>query len=334
MSYYRVNNNLRFCIIGRGSIGTRHIKNLKRLSYDNIVAYSQHPDKKKDEYFLKHFNINTFYDLDSLSEYKPDIFIIANPTSEHVKMAKIAIDLGAHIVMEKPISDNLLKVDEIKELLNINNLHFFLANNLRFHPAIKKIKSMIDNHDFGEIYFARLMVGQYLPDWHPSENYRNSYSAKRKLGGGVVLTLQHEIDYAYWLFGRFKTIKSFTKKISSLHIDVEAIASIIIETEAGSLIEIHLDYLQRPAKRSFSLQGSNGSIDYVFGDDSLLFYDFDQQKSKEILDLKNYDNNQMYIDELDYFIKCICKEKKTNDSLDEAIYVLNSCMKIKKDLNI
>ena len=324
-------NNLRFCLVGRGSIGTRHLNNLKFLSYNNIIALSETPIKTKDEEYKAKYDIETLYSIDDVKKVNPDVFIIAAPTAKHLEFANTAVKMGCHIFMEKPISHNMTGIEELKNGLYEKNLVFFLANNFRFHPAVIKIKKLIEDNTFGDIYFARIMAGQYLPDWHPREDYRNSYSAKDELGGGVVLTLQHEIDYAYWLFGEFKSIKSFTKKISNLEIDVEDIATIIIETDNGPLIEIHLDYLQRPSKRTIQIQGTQGSIDYTFGDTYLQFYDFNRQEYRNILNLKDYDNNQMYIDEMRHFMKCITDGEEPKNSIDDAIYVLNACLEIKKE---
>ena len=325
-------NNLRFCLIGRGSIGTRHLKNIKSLGHNDIIAFSKTPDQEKDVRYKDRYGIATVHTLNELDNFKPDVFIIANPTASHMEFSDIAVNMGCHVFMEKPLSHNLEGVDSLKKKVSDNSLVFCLANNFRFHPVFTNIKKLIDDGAFGEIYFSRIMAGQYLPDWHPGEDYTLSYSANKKLGGGVVLTLQHEIDYAYWLFGPFNSLKSQVKKVSNLQIDVEDIASVIIEAESGQLIEIHLDYLQRPAKRSIQIQGSKGSIDYCFTDKFLRFYDFAQQKYKNIVDLDNYDTNKMYIDEIQNFIKCIAGEQEPKSSLDDSVYILKTCMEIKKGL--
>lgn len=326
-------NSLRFCLVGRGSIGTRHLTNLKSLSFNNVIAYSEFSNRSKDEEYKARYNVKTLHSLEEVEKICPDAFIITNPTSRHMEFAEIAVNMNSHIFMEKPISHDLTGVEELKKRLSEKNLVFFLANNFRFHPALIRIKKLVEDNEFGEIYFARIMAGQYLPDWHLWEDYRSGYSAKKELGGGVVLTLQHEIDYAYWLFGKFKGIKSYVKKISNLEVDVEDIASIIIEVESGPLIEIHLDYLQRPPKRTIQIQGSKGSIDYSFGDRYLKFYDFRQQKYRDMIDIEGYDNNRMYVDELKHFIRCISGIDNSRSNMDDAIYVLKTCLEIKKEFN-
>lgn len=325
-------NDLQFCLIGRGSIGTRHLNNLKSLSYDKIIAFSGISNQKKDVEYRNRYGIETVHNIEDVRRIKPDAFIIANPTAKHIEFAEVAVDMNCHIFMEKPLSHNFKGVTKLKKSLSDKNLVFCLGNCLRFHPVLIKIKRLIEDGAFGDIYFARIMAGQYLPDWHPGEDYKQSYSAKKELGGGVVLTLQHEIDYAYWLFGKFKCLKSYVKKVSGLQIDVEDVASVIIEAEAGQLIEIHLDYLQRPSKRSIQIQGAKGAIDYCFGDRYLRFYDFIQQRYANILDLEAYDNNQMYIDELQNFVKCIFCEEKPKSTMEDGIYILETCLEIKKGL--
>ena len=107
-------NELRFCLVGRGSIGTRHLKNLKSLSCTNIVAFSEFPNKKKDEEFQKRYDIETLYSLEDLRRYNPGAFVIANPTSEHLKVAKMALEMESHIFMEKPISNTLAGIEELR----------------------------------------------------------------------------------------------------------------------------------------------------------------------------------------------------------------------------
>lgn len=323
--------SLKFCLVGRGSIGTRHLKNLNTLASHKVIAYTENNKNRIDDEYKKDYGIETLHDLEDVKAFAPDAFIIANPTSKHLAFANIAVEMGSHIFMEKPISHSLDGLKELGAEISQKKLLFYLANVLRFHPVLIEIKKQIDSNKLGEVYFARIMVGNYLPDWHPLKDYRVEYSGRKDLGGGVVLTLQHEIDYAYWLFGKFKKIKSFVKKISNLEIDVEDVASIIIEAESGMLIEIHMDFLQRPAKRTIQIQGSSGSIDYCFGDNYLKFYDFKQKEYMNILELENYDFNQMYIDEMVHFIKCISRNGNPKSGFDDGAYVLKSCLEIKED---
>jgi predicted dehydrogenase len=325
-----MNKALRFCIIGRGSIGSRHAANLRSLGCDQIIAFSRDSRSRMDADFYKRLGIRTAHSLSEVRAFRPDAFIIANPTSCHMEYARIAAGMRCHIFMEKPLSDNLAGVEQLRRIFKGKGLVFCMGNNLRFHPALAALKKYVDEGRFGDIYFARIMAGQYLPDWHPGEDYRKSYSARKDLGGGAVLTLQHEIDYAYWLFGSFKALKARIMNSGALGIDVEDLAAVIIEAGSGALIEAHVDYLQRPAKRSIHIQGSKGSVDFSFCDSALRFYDFKRRGYRTVIGLKGYDPNKMYVDEMKDFIDCISSGRAPRSTIADGIYVLNTCIKIKK----
>ncbi|MBF0343550.1 MAG: Gfo/Idh/MocA family oxidoreductase [Nitrospirae bacterium] len=330
---YRMNKHMKFAVFGRGSIGTKHIHNLQSLGFVDIQAVSFRRDVRKDIHYKQTYGINTLHSIDELSDYNPDAFIIANPTSKHIETAKIAIGMESHIFMEKPLSHSLDGVDCLQDNILKKGLVFLQGNNLRFHPVLIMIKNIIENGDLGDICFARVVAGQYLPDWHPLEDYRDSYSAIAALGGGVVLTLQHEIDYVYWFFGKIKVVKSIVKKVSNLEIDVEDVAGILLETQRCPIVEVHLDYLQQPCKRYIQVQGTMGSLEYSFGDDSLKLHDLQMDIYKEILNVRNYDYNETYLNELTHFIDCIDKGEKVAVNIYDAINVLKICLEIKRGFN-
>lgn len=326
-----MNKNPKFCIIGRGSIGSRHLKNLLALGFHDLIAFSSSKDSDKDKEWMDKYGVKTLCDIQDLKNYAPDAFIIANPTSKHIEVANLALDLNAGIFMEKPLSHSLSGVLELRKKLIEKNLTFLQGNCLRFHPAFIKIKKMLEGGELGKIYFANIQCGSFFPDWHKDEDYRVSYAGRKDLGGGTVLTLQHEIDYAYWFFGKFKKVKSMIKKASDLEIDVEDTASIIAETEGGQLVEIHLDFLRRPSKRGVSVQGSKGSLDYQYENERLDVYDFADMQNKTVLDFSGFDRNQMYLDEMKHFIACLRGDAKPIVSIDDAIYTLEICLQILND---
>ena len=323
-----MNKDLKFCLVGRGSIGTRHLKNLQFLGYRNVVAFSVSENPEKDKDWLDKYGVMTLRSLHDLQNFQPDVLIVANPTSKHIETTNLALDLNAHIFMEKPLSHSLAGVLELRQRLIEKNRIFFQANCLRFHPAFRKIKTVLEQGDLGKIYFSSIQCGSFFPGWHKDEDYRISYAGRRDLGGGVVLTLQHELDYAYWFFGKFKKIKALTAKVSDLDINVEDVASIIGLMENGQPVEIHLDFLQRPSRRSINIQGSKGAIDYQYEEEKLCFYNFDDKEAIQTFDFKRYDRNQMYLDELKHFIDCVAGNEKPRINIDDAIYTLESGLKI------
>ncbi|MBU1179646.1 Gfo/Idh/MocA family oxidoreductase, partial [Patescibacteria group bacterium] len=229
---------MRILVVGFGSIGRRHVKNLLSLGVDDILLYRR--SKKGNE-----FNIPEYDDLDEALAQKPDAVLIANPTALHIPIAIKAARVGAHLFIEKPLSHNLEGVEELSRIIKEKGLISMIAYQYRFHPALQKIKELIDSGVLGKIIFGRVEVGQYLPDWHPGEDYRKGYSARKDLGGGVILTLIHEIDYLTWLLGKPKSVSSVAGHFSNLEIDIEDLAEISVKYENGALGQIHLDCIQK-----------------------------------------------------------------------------------------
>ena len=138
-----MDNPLKFCLVGRGSIGTRHLKNLKAHYSCEIVAYSHRSDAARDREYRDSYAVETLHSLDQVRQFSPDVFIIANPTARHIEIAEHAVAMGSHVFMEKPLSDSMKSVERLNEELKKKNLVFLLANNFRFHPVVTAIKKLI-----------------------------------------------------------------------------------------------------------------------------------------------------------------------------------------------
>ncbi|MBT3748588.1 MAG: Gfo/Idh/MocA family oxidoreductase, partial [Bacteroidetes bacterium] len=181
-------------MIGYGSIGRRHVENLLFLGQKDIVL-------------LREIGVGNPHNLQEVSTIedlilaKPQAIILANPTSMHSKYLELILKDGIDILAEKPLVSSISEVNRLeRELIEYSGVGM-TAFNLRFHPCIQKAKEILSSGLLGNIYSARLYVGQYLPDWRPGKNYSEIYSAKKELGGGVVFDLIHEIDIACDLFG-------------------------------------------------------------------------------------------------------------------------------------
>ena len=315
-------NRLKYLFIGLGSIGQRHLKNLRKLTDDTIIAYRTTTENIEE--LNKKYNISSYSDLDRAFDEKPDVVFITNPTRLHMPTALRAAEHNCHLFIEKPISHDLGQIDTLFTIMEKNNKICFTAFNYRFHPNLIKIKELLNQNKIGKVLFARIQVGQYLPDWHPDEDYRIGYSAIEDLGGGVVLTLIHEIDYAYWLFGEIESVIASIEKLSSLEIDVEDMASIILKTKNNVIIELHLDYIQKPATRTCEIVGERGKIvwDY-FKNEVKLFQN--KENKWTIFKEDSFERNDMYIYELHHFLQCINnkeKQKITNKEVKEVMKIV------------
>ncbi len=311
-------------VVGYGSIGKRHVQNLLSIPNMKIIVCTKRKDVDLPQNCLV---------LESLSEciiHKPDFAIISNVSNIHVstaiKLAKSEIDL----FIEKPLSDTMNGIDELLSIVKKKNLITLMGCNLRFHKCIKKIKEILITNQIGRVISVSVESGSYLPDWHTYEDYKQSYASRKDMGGGVVLTSIHEIDYLYWFFKNVKEVVSMTGKYSDLEIEVEDFSAIILRFNNNIIAEIHLDYFQRPNYRSCKIIGSNGTIRWDSEKNVVKVYSINDKKWIKEMELKNFDRNDMYVDELNHFIDCVNNRKESINSLESGIETLKIALACKE----
>lgn len=298
---------MKILVVGCGSIGQRHLQNLKKFSDIKIVACRMEGEPEEIE---RKFDVKTVCGLDDGLAQNPDAVLITTPTSTHIPLALKAAEKGCRLFIEKPISHNLKGVDKLIKIINDKGLICMIGYNLRFHPSLRLIKNLLEKKVIGNIVSARAECGQYLPDWHPWEDYREGYSAKKSLGGGVILDLSHELDYIRWFLGEVKDVFSFLGKLSSLEIETEDVAEILLRFKTGTIGEVHLDYVQRFPSRSCQIIGEEGTILWDFNENKVRLFSAKDKKWETLYKDKKYDKNQMYIDEMKHFIDCIDKKER------------------------
>ena len=298
---------MRVGIIGYGSIGKRHAKNLISLNINDIILFRE--VGKANDLGLKEVN-----SLSDLLLHNPDFVIVANPTAKHYSYLKELILKQINIFVEKPIVSNYNEVTEIEKLIDGYKGIGFTALNMRFHPCVSYAYNLQQSGRLGKLQHARFFVGQYLPDWRPGNNYTKSYSASKSLGGGVLLDLIHEIDLAILFAGSsIKSISSYVGKIGDLKIETEDIAEITYLTSEKVLVNIHLDYITRGYKRYFQLFFEKGWINVDLYFNSVDIYE--EGKGINTISYTNFDRNKMYQDELSHYINSILINQQPNITL-------------------
>ena len=306
---------MKFLVSGCGSIGIRHIKNLKYIGIEGVIAFDPVDDRRNEVY--DKFGIDVYKTFEEGLDKRPDAVVIASPTSLHLEQGISAARRGCHLFIEKPISHTVDSVDELINIVNSKKLITLIGYNLRHNPVIRKVKEILEAKLIGRVLSGYVECGTYLPDWHPQEDYRKGYSARNELGGGVILDISHEIDCVMWLLGNITEVFSFTENLSSLEIDTEDIADILVKFESEAHGYIHLDYLQRAASRTGKIIGEDGTVVWDILDGEVMLYTADSGKWELVYSVKNFDFNQVYVDEMRYFIDCVEKnEKASPDEID------------------
>jgi predicted dehydrogenase len=294
---------VRYLVVGTGSIGQRHIKNLLRLEAGEVTAFDLSPERRGET--VSQFGIAVFDDLDKGLAARPDAVLVTTPPDAHVEVASRAARAGCHLFIEKPLSHRLDGLDELERLVADGNLVSLVGCNLRFHPALAEAKRLVATGAVGRVVAVMAQFGQYLPTWHPWEDYRRMYSAHRNQGGGVILDAIHEVDYVRWMLGEVAEVACFADKLSDLDLDVEDTAALVLRFESGAIGEIHLDYVQRDYSRNCTLIGDGGTIRCDLAAAHTSVYTEGTGRWDIACSLPDWDVNEMYVDELRHFTRCL-----------------------------
>ena len=312
-------------IVGFGSIGKRHMKNILDKKNVEIIICT-----KRNNLKFKEKNIKIVKNIDKAIDENPDIAFVTNETSYHTKVSNKIAKAGIDLFIEKPISSSKDDLQELQKNIKKKRVITLVGCDHRFHPCLDKIKKIIDGNRLGRIYSAQVESSSLLSDWHPYEDYRKGYSAQKKLGGGIATTMTHEVDFLRWFFGDVKEIFSITKKVSDLEITVDDISAMTMVFSKGVIGELHLDYFARPEFKSCKIRGSKGTLYWnTDSNDVRIFYN-NKNKWKIIFKAKNFERNQMFVKELDYFLKCVKNRKKTFNDIHEGIKTLEVILGAKK----
>jgi len=317
-------------IVGYGSIGKKHLENFLQFKDIQLTVYT----KRNDLQLLRENGIKISDSLTECLKENPDIGVITNETSLHIPIAIKLAKEGLDLFLEKPLSNSLKDVEKLRAIVKKKKLITQMGCNLRFHPCIKKIKSLIEHQKIGRIISAQVQNYSYLPDSHRWEDYRKSYAARKDLGGGVILTNAiHEIDYLYWFFQEVENVISISGKFSDLDIKAEDYVSGLLKFKNKIIGELHVDYFQRPDFRSCKIRGTKGEIYWNTDDNCVNIYNINKKKWETKFDngfSHNLDTYSSYVEELKHFLKCVKHRKETINNLEQGVRTLKIALAIKK----
>lgn len=336
---------MKVLVVGLGSIGQRHARNLRTLLGEGLelmawrvlgrtAAIEDGREVTSGAKVAERLGIREFTDLDAALAQRPDAVFLCNPSGLHIPVAIRAARAGAHLFLEKPLSDRYDGIDELIEVVESRRLTAVVGYQLRFHPCLRLLHSLLEQGTIGRVVAVRAEAGEALPDWHPYEDYRRSYAARADLGGGVLLTQIHEMDYLYWLFGRPRRIFAIGGKLSDLEIDVEDVASVSMECQSGGrtiAVHLHQDYLQRPARRGCEVIGTNGTIRMNLRAATLEVHD-GEGRLVESARFEDLERNRMFLDEVRAFLDAMKGEKTPLVGLREAAESLRMALAAKRSL--
>jgi predicted dehydrogenase len=236
---------------------------------------------------------------------EPDLALITNPASLHVKTAMELAERSIHLFIEKPLSVTLQGVDDLLDLCARRSVVVAVGYNLRFHRPIQVLREAIDGGGIGRPLLIRAEVGQYLPDWRQGTDYRKGVTAQRKLGGGVLLELSHELDYVRWLMGDVQSVSAHMERLSDLEVDVEDAADVFLSFASGAAGSVHLDMIDRAATRSCRVVGTEGTLAWSDEDRGVRLFTSTRRRWESLCSCSEAEPNAMYVAELKHFLNCV-----------------------------
>lgn len=335
----------RCLFVGLGGIGQRHLRNLRSARGSSVEVHAYRVRREAQvvsdtlqvvpgEDLESKYDVRVHAELDAALAYRPDVVFITNPSSLHVEIARRALEAGAHVFVEKPLSHSLAGVADLIRLAEHQNQVGFVAYQLRFHPGFLRTREILAQGLIGRPLLAEATVAEYLPSFHPYEDYRRMYASRRELGGGVTLSQIHEIDFLLALLGRPERVFSLGGKLSNLQIDVDDVSSSLLELRGSEgrvlPVRLHQDFLQRPTERRTVLVGEAGKLEWSLSDKRLRRWSADGQLC-ESHDYAELPRNSLFAAELAHFLDCVELGTKPPvslasgaDSLAVALAILES----------
>jgi predicted dehydrogenase len=290
-----------FVIAGSGSTGRRHLRNLRELGAEDVSFYSTGrrdasapaPDAPEE------------HDLTVALLRRPRALLVCNPTALHVEVALAAARAGCHLFIEKPLSDRWEGVPELAREARSRGLVVAVGFQYRFHPGLRQAKAWLDAGLIGEVVSARVSWGEYLPRWHPGEDWRRSYAARADLGGGVILTLSHPFDYLRWLLGEVETVTAEVSRTHILGMDVEEAATVSLRFRSGCLATVSLDYIRRPRAHGLEILGRRGRITWSDEAGTVRLHDAESGDVATCPPPTGFRRNSMFAAEMRHFLACL-----------------------------
>ncbi len=316
----RDHQNMVFVIVGFGSIAKRHATNLQYLFPNaEIIVVSSRAKS------LVSPGLSFAESLSDISAIVPRAAFICNAANEHLRVAKYFLEQDIDVFIEKPLASSLDEALELQTAFKKTNARVAVGYNLRFCESLQLLKRVVEERQYGSPVLVKAEVGQYLPDWRPGMDYKQSVSANPDRGGGALLELSHEFDYVNWIFGEPTVICGVMHNSGTLGVTVED--TVFATVQYGAVLaNFTLDFLQRKATRSCKVVCENATLVWDCLENSLVAT---RETETEVLFAQKTPSNQMYIDQINAFLSDTNVSQSPIATFADGTKVLKTCEQIK-----
>ncbi|MCU1369602.1 MAG: putative oxidoreductase [Ilumatobacteraceae bacterium] len=305
-------------VIGTGSVGRRHIQNLRTLGQD-VVAVSAR--RGVDAFDLDGEPVRCVPDIAAAVDLGVDAVVVANETSLHRDTTHAAIALGLDVYLEKPATITAPECAALAAEAATAGVTVAVGHQLRAHPLIGALHALVQGGTLGRILSVDANWGEHLADYHPDEDYRTGYAARRELGGGVLLTQIHLPDLLHLLFGPFDAVFASGGHRSDLELDVDDTVTFLAHSHDGVAVHAHLDYLQRPKRATIAVTGTEGRAE-IDVHAATLTVRSSEPGSEPVVTEHAVERNDLFVATMADFLAARAGEHPPAVDLDEATRVL------------
>jgi len=314
-------------VIGAGSIGYRHLRNLEHLGIGRLLVYE--PDTaRRSRLQADHQNWQWFSELSDALDRRPQVAIVASPSEYHEEHTDVALASGCAVFVEKPLSFRMGRLEQIAQRAIDNHLVSMVACNMRFHPGPATVHKLLNAGIIGELISYRLHFGSYLPGWRPYQDYRKSYSASIQ-SGGAVLDCIHELDLALWYAGPAKLLAAKVLSARPIGLETDGLAELLIQHQTQVLGSIHISYIERDYRRYGVFIGTEGTLEWNFHELEVKQY---RSSKDEIIKHPlpaGWQLNDMYVDEMRHFLDCVAQGQPTQNSILSSLPSLKLALEVR-----
>jgi len=303
----------RAVVVGAGSIGQRHIRNLRKLGVTEIAALRTREGYTQE--LPAELEVKEMASWEDVAHFEPDVAIVSNPTCFHLETAAGLVSKVRGILIEKPLSDSMESVPDFLGLVGSHRVVSFMGYNLQFHPVATGVARVLENGEYGAPISIHATVGHWLPDWHPYEDYTRSYAARGALGGGSALTLIHEIQLVMSWAGPVERVAATFPKSGLLPLEVDVRADLMLMHRSGCVSQIHLDFIQKPYHREGIISCERGHVRYDIAAGKMEGRTGAPVVSEVLFSDSKYDGNESYIRMMETFLRYV-REGRVRHEMD------------------
>lgn len=312
----------RSLIVGLGSIGKRHLRLARELLPNASIWVARHRTSGS----IPEPANGCFSSMDEAIDFAPQIAVIANPATFHLGAAQRLAQAGVHLLVEKPLSASPDGVRQLIATCRDQGTVLLIGYNLRFLPSLQRFRDLVNQGAIGRVLSVRCEIGQYLPSWRPDTDYRQCVSARRELGGGALLELSHEIDYLCWIFGEVDWVRATLSRQSTLEIDVEDTAHLILgfapTTDGKQLVgTVNLDFIRHDTTRCCTAIGEKASLRWNGLTGVVEQFDAGATEWRELF-RHQHQRDDSYRTEWQHFLGCVNNRETPSITGDDGLRVL------------